>query len=324
MRLMLSDLEQALLRDVSFEAFRLYVQCLKPLMDIWTGLVGRYSEVSRAYIAIEMKFIPDQGSRRKPLAFTPKQIDALIDELIRKELVERVSTVSDRKKLVLRLPAAQLAASVRPQEEGDMSRHEEECRPHTPETPASVGFEGVRKDDERDNFSGHEADISRNHRITKTNHVSERGGSAPRDRARGSLLSPGFVPDASGAKIARLRGLDLQLESLKFVAYFQALAKPVLCRDWQARFRKWLLDARPYPADFDYQAGTRGMAPAARSAGGSKRKPWFLTSSGIEAKARELGYRPPADVPLGVWKEEVYRMAGITQELYQRAAEDFS
>lgn len=324
MRVMLSEMEQTLLRDVSFEAFRLYVQCLKPVMDVRTGLVGRSSEVSRAYMAIDMKFIPDRGSRRQPVAFTPKQIDALIDELIRKGLVERASTVSDRQKLVLRLPAAQLVALVRPVEDGNMRRHDEEGGTESDESGVDAGFDGFRSGDERDGFGEHEADISRNHGITTTKEQSERVSKTPRASARGSLLPAGFAPDASNAQLAQQRGLDVQLEALKFAAYFQGLDTPVYSQDWQAKFRKWLLDARPYAPAPDGRAGVKGLAPSARSAGGSNGKPWFLTASGIEAMAKEIGYTPPEGVPLGEWRHDVYRAAGVTEEQYRRAASDYS
>ena len=51
--------------------------------------------------------------------------------------------------------------------------------------------------------------------------------------------------------------------------------------------------------------------------------PWFLTATGIEAKAAELGYAPPKDVPLGRWKYDVYRMAGVTEAEHRAAAADF-
>lgn len=269
MRVMLSDMEQALLREVSFEAFRLYVQCLKPVMDVRSGFIGRASEVSRAYMAIDMKFVPDRGSKRAPVTFTLKQIDSLIDELVRKGLVARAGTVSDRQKLVLKLPAAQLVALVRPLEDGDMSRHEEESTSGTPETPADAWLDRFADGYDGDTFQEHEADISQNHRITDVGGSNERVGYSTRERARGSLVPDDFAPDSHGVRLAQQHGLDLQVEAPKFVAYYQALDVPVHSADWQAKFRKWLLDAMQYRADADRRAGLNGLAPAARSATGS-------------------------------------------------------
>ncbi len=52
-------------------------------------------------------------------------------------------------------------------------------------------------------------------------------------------------------------------------------------------------------------------------------KPWFLGSSGIEAKAKELGYIPPKDVPLGIWKVDLMRLAGVTEQQYRAALADY-
>ena len=62
-----------------------------------------------------------------------------------------------------------------------------------------------------------------------------------------------------------------------------------------------------------------GKTPAYRPG-----KPWFLTASGIEAKAQELGYTPAPDVPVGTWKGEVFRLAGVTEDEYRRAMVDFA
>jgi len=61
-----------------------------------------------------------------------------------------------------------------------------------------------------------------------------------------------------------------------------------------------------------------GQAPRVQVA-----KPWFLTASGIEAKASEIGYTPPKDVPVAAWKFEVFRRAGITEEMHRKAQADF-
>lgn len=64
-------------------------------------------------------------------------------------------------------------------------------------------------------------------------------------------------------------------------------------------------------------------AGTSRPRTGATQRPWFLTASSIEAKASELGYTPPRDVPTGVWKFDLFKLAGVTREEYERAEKDF-
>ncbi|XZG71711.1 hypothetical protein ACTSKR_07605 [Chitinibacteraceae bacterium HSL-7] len=73
------------------------------------------------------------------------------------------------------------------------------------------------------------------------------------------------------------------------------------------------------PIVADMVAGLVGVGPATT---GSQSTDWFLSASGIEAKAAELGYTPPADVPLGLWRLEVYRLAGLTPAQLRAAQVD--
>ncbi|WP_206600364.1 hypothetical protein [Chromobacterium sphagni] len=116
MRILLSEPEQATLLECSLEAYRLYVAGLRPCMDMQTGIVGRGYPVSRAVLAINCQYVPPRGSKRPAWRPSHKQVDALIEELIRVGLVKRAAAVQEVQKLVVKLPLA----LVRAQEERDM------------------------------------------------------------------------------------------------------------------------------------------------------------------------------------------------------------
>lgn len=78
--------------------------------------------------------------------------------------------------------------------------------------------------------------------------------------------------------------------------------------DWYATWRTWVRR----------EEGTPTGAHAG-GAGATGERPWMFTAGGIEAKAAELGYRPPKDVPLGIWKHDVYHLAGVTLEDLKQA-----
>ncbi|WP_434627598.1 DUF1376 domain-containing protein [Chromobacterium sp. CV08] len=71
-------------------------------------------------------------------------------------------------------------------------------------------------------------------------------------------------------------------------------------------------------------AGARNSKTGGQQSRAPRAKPWFLSSSGIESKAEELGYTPPADAPLGEWKYELFKLAGVTQQDYRAATADFA
>lgn len=74
--------------------------------------------------------------------------------------------------------------------------------------------------------------------------------------------------------------------------------------------------------------GQREDAKAAASTiavGSIKReKPWFITASGIEAKAKELNITiNPKDEAFPQLRVKVFRACGITQEIVRKANQDF-
>ncbi len=54
-----------------------------------------------------------------------------------------------------------------------------------------------------------------------------------------------------------------------------------------------------------------------------KVKPWHLTSSGIEAKGKELGIAQGRDEAFPAYKTRVYQAAGLTEEEHRKACIDF-
>lgn len=157
MSIWLCDEELEALAEGSLEAMRLYVLGIRPAMDVKTQLAGRGFSLSRAILCCNIQYTPPHGSRRAPWKPTPKQLDSLIDELVRLGLVVRASTVQDYKKLVLRLPKAY----VRPLDDPDMSRIPRAGHDAETQSPASKGFEGMSRQHEPDMSRQHEPDISK-------------------------------------------------------------------------------------------------------------------------------------------------------------------
>lgn len=155
--------------------------------------------------------------------------------------------------------------------------------------------------------------------------VSERGSTATTS-GRGDDGTPalsscpaGLEPTVSHRSIALNMHLDLDNELAMFLA--NARSKSRMSADWNAEFELWLRRSRNFGNGKDQQPKARqgqGSAPS-----GADGKPWYITGPGIEAKAAELGYVPPKDRPLGEWKFEVFRLAGITEEMHRKAMIDF-
>lgn len=124
MRIVLNDCEREALAVVSFEALRLYVLLLRPLMDIQTGLVGVTHKVSRGRLALDMAWQPPRGSHRPAYSPTIKQVRGLIGELEAAGLARNYSSSGkEEKSLVLKLLMAECAQS-RLREEGPMKGRE--------------------------------------------------------------------------------------------------------------------------------------------------------------------------------------------------------
>lgn len=110
-----------------------------------------------------------------------------------------------------------------------------------------------------------------------------------------SQIDPSFAPDPSNRATALSLKLDLESETARFVAHFSATGD--WRANWQAQFRKWLLDSMQHAADrAKRQNGTNG------SGGGL---PWWSTDQSILAKGRELSLDPRPGESMAQFKGRV-------------------
>lgn len=107
-------------------------------------------------------------------------------------------------------------------------------------------------------------------------------------------------------EIATRAGLSLKDELERFVLRQRSTGRRAV--DWAAAFEEWLLRSERY------LGGLTGVDDL----------PWHMSASGIEAKARELGYVPPAGMALGQWKYEVFALAGLTRKQRGRDLVDYA
>ncbi|KPC53011.1 hypothetical protein [Amantichitinum ursilacus] len=235
MNVYMSPEELEALKPCSPEAFRLYVACLRPHMDMATGIVGISYRISYARLALEMVYQPPARSHRPPYAPTVKQIRGLVDELATHGAVKRYSMKSkdDRQLVLLLINALQVQA--RPEYEGQMkgkAAGQADGQSQTRANARSKGHEG-QADGQRQ--SGYEGQISVSLSTTSLS------------GARGTLIDPAFQADLSARLLAEQRGLDVDEEVFRFIAHFEANGQPQA--NWPARFRKWILDAAQYNAN---------------------------------------------------------------------------
>ena len=110
-----------------------------------------------------------------------------------------------------------------------------------------------------------------------------------------SQIAPDFAPDQANRATALSLKLDLESETARFVAHFSATGD--WRANWQAQFRKWLLDSMQHAADrAKRQTGTNG------SGGGL---PWWSTDQSILAKGRELSLDPRPGESMAQFKGRV-------------------
>ncbi|WP_174874186.1 hypothetical protein, partial [Vogesella oryzae] len=160
MRILLSEREQTLLDEVSPYAERVF-RHMRACMDLKSRIAGRGAgKMSRAVLAIHCQYVPPRGSQRKAWKPSLRELDVLIDELIRVGLVRRCQMPSEGRQLVVFFPAADAAALSRPNEERDMKRIEERDSGDPPESQAGRGFSGSGSVDEADMSEHPERDIS--------------------------------------------------------------------------------------------------------------------------------------------------------------------
>lgn len=81
----------------------------------------------------------------------------------------------------------------------------------------------------------------------------------PADVGQATLIDPAFAPDEAARRLADQHDLDVDTERQRFVAYFESNEQRRA--NWQAAFRKWLLDSMQYRADAQARAAPGKAAP---------------------------------------------------------------
>ena len=127
-------------------------------------------------------------------------------------------------------------------------------------------------------------------------------GGAERGKASRLLGRDAVVITPRHRQIADKAGLRLGHELTMFVA--NARSKATRAVDWSAAFEVWLERSAGF-------AAARGVI----ASGGEL--PWHMTASGIEAKAAEIGFVPPAGAVLFQWKQQLFDLVGLTEEKRQ-------
>ncbi|WP_375591585.1 hypothetical protein [Chitiniphilus eburneus] len=223
MRLVLNEAEQEALLDASLEAVRLYVLCLRPLMDVRTGLVGVATEVSNGGLSLKVRYRPPRGSQREAYEPTPKMVRGLIDELVRLGLVKRYSQQSKSEmRLQILLPKAD-RASARPAEDGQMMGRGGAAA----EGEASAGFAV----NDGQITGGDDGQISE---YRRTNLLSGQAEAAvpPLVPVREGEAAPPLGREVVVAKLLRQHGIEATPVLLRLPDYAAAVLQPDA--DWLA------------------------------------------------------------------------------------------
>lgn len=335
-----------MLRKASPEFVRLYVLGIRPTMNYRTGLCGDVHGVAYSRLGKEVAYAPSPGSKRAAWSPSRDNVISLFDEGKRLGAI-RMHTEQGRRELVFELLLADRDESV--------LRRTPIGRPHsdshsspTSETGCGGGFDGdYGVDDTHVNFEN-DAPISG----FPVSDVGKSSGSgedrSTRVQAATTTSVEIFDSKAEGGKMAsREDVLRVALEKFRVMVHPSQLESGagrqmlVEFSDNQilaAAERLHERNADDPGKTFNLTYFLRVMADVAvtaraaplsrrssarKSASGRGGMPWFLTASGIEGKARELGYQPQDGKPLAVWKYDVYRLAGVTKAEYRAAAIDF-
>ncbi|MEN2425950.1 hypothetical protein AA0N74_07910 [Chromobacterium vaccinii] len=147
------------------------------------------------------------------------------------------------------------------------------------------------------------------------------GGSKQSTHSRAEPPPP--VVDGDSERLRRqaslLQQLGVRADPIKLAAY-PALA---LASDGDIRLAVQALIDR---GERDFNAGLvvrklndlNACRDRSDKAGVSFDPPWYTTATGIEAKAREIGFEIPKDTPLGVWKFDLFKRTGVTREMHEK------
>lgn len=178
-----------------------------------------------------------------------------------------------------------------------------ESKAHSKAPPKGLASQEQEQEQEQENNSG--------------------GGSKQSTHSRAAPPPP--VVDGDSERLRRqaslLQQLGVRADPIKLAAY------PVLAQasDEDIRFAVQALLDR---GERDFNAGLvvrkLGDLNTCRDRGDKAGPvfdpPWFTTATGIEAKAREIGFEIPKDTPLGVWKFDLFKRTGVTREMHGKAS----
>jgi hypothetical protein len=164
MRVLLSEAEQGLLDLCRPETERVY-RHLRQRMDVTSALVGNLqaNRVGYGRLAIEVQFVPPQGSTAEAWKPSNRELQCRIDELVRVGLVQRVALPDERgavnmRQLVLRFLAVDRDYCVQ-NHEREMSVRPERVAEREGESFEWQGFAGEWASDEREGVLPGERDI---------------------------------------------------------------------------------------------------------------------------------------------------------------------
>ncbi|MCG9076211.1 hypothetical protein [Laribacter hongkongensis] len=334
--------ELGLLNECSLESIKLFLN-LRSMMDLRTGLVGVRSKVSMSRLGIEVSYTPPPGSHRPAYSPTRRQIESQLDELERVGLVRRQFEPERRLQLVLKLPFSALVGEVRPVEEAYSSRVagvDDEC---DSQSRASAGFDDDGSVQDEKVINSDEAAIS----VIGSRYKVVSGGGKNVARASLPTTTTADVP-ALSAEDELMMGRAAQL--CVALRRFRVLVHVRQFSDGDGR--KLLLDfsdaeilktaERLHQRYFDdpersfnltylirvitdisvaREAAPLSRRGLARGVKGTAERPWFLTASGLEAKAEELGI--DTSIGIGVVRLEIIKRAGVSRREYESACSDF-
>lgn len=172
--------------------------------------------------------------------------------------------------------------------------------------------ETTRKRDAR-KVSAPEADKKRTREEKRREDIKPNPLKPPRT----SSLDAGF--DAFWLAYPKKTGKEAARKSwAKLKPHLDAVLKALA---WQVNSEQWLKDSGqfiPNPATYLNQGRWQDEQQAVISSGASG-KPWFITSTGIEAKAKELNLEKTRDEVAFQFYERVCRQAGITPDMLRKA-----
>lgn len=103
-----------------------------------------------------------------------------------------------------------------------------------------------------------------------------------------------------------------------------AIADQIIAHvDSMKKTKQWIDGFEPAPLTYINQGRWADEVFTGASGATPNTKPWYISSTGIESKGRELGIGYDRDEQFPAYKIRVYKAAGITPEMVRQANQDF-